>query len=55
MKLGGPKKMPIIKVLLDPREYKEATASRGNKPWRTVILDALDVEETPRRLGRPRR
>jgi len=46
--------MPSLRVDLDRREYRDARAARGGRPWRQVILEALDVEETPRKIGRPK-
>lgn len=45
--------MPRIPVEVDDREYSEALKARGDQPWRKVILDALGIDETPRRIGRP--
>ena len=47
--------MPRIPVDVDAREYSEALKARGDQPWRKILLEALGVEESPRRLGRPPR
>ena len=47
--------MPSVKTLLNEREFAEATTVKGGRSWRQVILGALDIEETPRKLGRPKR
>jgi len=47
--------MPSVRADLNEREHKEALKARGSRTWREVLLEGLGVEETPRKLGRPRR
>jgi len=47
--------MPSVKTLLNEREFAEASTAKGDRSWRQVILTALSVEESPRKLGRPKR
>ena len=47
--------MPRIPIEVDNREYKEMIKALGNKRWRRVLCEALGVEESPRKLGRPPR
>ncbi|MBL7168595.1 hypothetical protein ISS40_07960 [Candidatus Bathyarchaeota archaeon] len=42
-------------VEVDEREYHEVSEARGGRPWREVLLEALGINETPRRVGRPPR
>ena len=45
--------MPTIVVDVDEREYREVSEARGGRRWREVLLEALGIEESPRRVGRP--
>lgn len=46
--------MPVVEFNVNEREHREMLALRGTRPWRAFILEALDIHETKRRLGRPR-
>lgn len=46
---------PTIPIEMDEREHREASKAREEKHWRRVLLDALGVAETPRKVGRPPR
>ena len=43
--------MPRIAFEVDDREFREAQAVRGKRRWRSVLLEALGVDETPRKRG----
>jgi len=47
--------MVEVVVRLNKREYEEASAARDGRTWRQVFLEALDVEEDLRHVGRPSR
>lgn len=47
--------MPTIAIDVDAREKHEASKARGDQHWRKILLDALNVRETPRKVGRPPR
>lgn len=48
--------MPTIIIEVNSREYREVTAARGNRRYREILFEALDIVESPRyKAGRPPR
>jgi len=43
--------MPRIAFEVDDREFREARSVRGERTWRSILLEALGVGETLRRRG----
>jgi len=43
--------IPRIAFEVDAREFREAQALRGERRWRSILLEALGVEETKRKCG----
>lgn len=45
--------MPEIRVILTENEYHKALQEKGERLWREILLNALDLEPEKRRKGRP--
>lgn len=47
--------IPNISLEVSTRELREARVAKGDRTWRTILLEALDVKEDPRTYGPPPR